>query len=88
LAQDEAELKIPVLCRTTVYHTIEKDVIISAEEVEEVMGPEAGIYIYYVQPDDTLWSIAKKYNTTISGILKYNAIGGRCPDSWLQAAHL
>ena len=58
------------------FQTIEKDVIISAEEVEEVMGREAGIYIYYVQPDDTLWAIAKKYNTTISGILKYNALEG------------
>lgn len=76
LAQDEAELKIPILCRTSVFQTIEKDVIISAEEVEEVMGREAGIYIYYVQPDDTLWAIAKKYNTTISGILKYNALEG------------
>lgn len=74
LAQDEAELKIPVLCRTSVFQTIEKDVIISAEEIEEATGREAGIYIYYVQADDTLWSIAKKYNTTISGILKYNTL--------------
>ena len=79
LAQDEAELKIPVLCRTTVYHTIGKDVIISAEEVDEKAGPEAGIYIYYVQPDDSLWSIAKKYNTTVSNILKYNVLEGDTP---------
>lgn len=76
LAQDEAELKIPVLCRTTVYHTIEKDVIINVEEVEEKTDPEAGIYIYYVKPDDTLWSIAKRYNTTITNILKYNTLDG------------
>jgi len=72
LAQDEVELKIPVLCRVSVSQIIEKDVIISAEEVEEAAGKEPGIYIYYVKPDDTLWSIAKKYNTTISNILKYN----------------
>lgn len=59
LAQDEVELKIPVLCRVSVSQIIEKDVIISAEEVEEAAGKEPGIYIYYVKPDDTLWSIAK-----------------------------
>jgi len=74
LAQDEVELKIPVLCRVSVSQIIEKDVIISAEETEETKGKEPGIYIYYVKPDDTLWSIAKKYNTTISNILKYNTM--------------
>ncbi|HHY81788.1 MAG TPA: DUF3794 domain-containing protein [Clostridiales bacterium] len=74
LAQDEAEFKITVLCRTGVYRTIEKDVIIGADETDKAAGKEPGIYIYYVQPDDTLWSIAKKYNTTIGGILKYNTL--------------
>ena len=76
LAQDEAELKILVLCRTSVFQTMEKEVIISVEELEEAAGREAGIYIYYAQADDTLWSIAKKYNTTISSIVKYNTLEG------------
>jgi hypothetical protein len=74
LAQDEAELKITVLCRTGVNRTIEKDVIIGAEEAEKAAARDAGIYIYFVQPGDNLWAIAKKYNTTITNILKYNTL--------------
>jgi len=74
LAQDEAELKITVLCRTGVYKSIEKNVVIGADETDKPAGREPGIYIYYVQPDDTLWTIAKKYNTTIGTILKYNSL--------------
>jgi len=75
LAQDETELKITVLCRTSVSRTIEKEVIIGAEEAEKVSSGEPGIYIYFVQPGDNLWAVAKKYNTTISNILKYNTLG-------------
>ncbi|HHU77563.1 MAG: DUF3794 and LysM peptidoglycan-binding domain-containing protein [Caldicoprobacterales bacterium] len=79
LAQDEAELKITILCRSSVFSTIEKDVITDADEAVQAEGREAGIYVYYVQPGDTLWSIAKKYNTTISAILKYNTQEGDTP---------
>ena len=79
LAQDEAELKITLLCKTGVFKTIHKDVIIGAEEAEKATVKEEGIYIYYVQPGDVLWSIAKKYNTTVSGILKYNNLEEEAP---------
>jgi len=74
LAQDEIELKITLMCRTNVTRTIEKDVIIGAEEADQLSAREAGIYIYCVQPGDSLWAIAKKYNTTITDILKYNVL--------------
>jgi hypothetical protein len=74
LAQDEVELKIAVLCKTSVNRTIEKDVIIGADEAEKAASRGAGIYIYFVQPGDNLWAIAKKYNTTITNILKYNTL--------------
>jgi hypothetical protein len=74
LAQDEAELKITLLCKSGIYQSVVKEVIIGAEEIEKAAAKEEGIYIYYVQPGDILWSIAKKYNTTIAGILKYNSL--------------
>lgn len=87
LAQDEIELKITVLCRTNVSRTIEKEVIIGAEEAEQISAREAGIYIYCVQPGDNLWTIAKKYNTTITNILNYNTLdeeSGLAPGSKLM----
>ncbi len=74
LAQDEAELKITLLCKSGIYQPVIKEVIIGAEEVDKAAAKEEGIYIYYVQPGDILWSVAKKYNTTIAGILKYNSL--------------
>ncbi len=72
LAQDEVELKAAVLLKTSVTRTIEKEIIIGAEESENLSAGAPGIYIYFVQPGDNLWNVAKKYNTTISDILKYN----------------
>ena len=30
--------------------------------------------VYTVQPGDTLWSIAQKYNTTVNDLARYNGI--------------
>jgi spore germination protein YaaH len=53
---------------------IEKEVLLDIEEIEMEGEADSGIYIYFVQPGDSLWSVAKKYNTTINSILKYNEI--------------
>ena len=45
---------------------------VDIKEAEELK--DSGIYIYFVQPGDSLWSVAKKYNTTIDNILKFNDI--------------
>lgn len=74
LAQDEVELKIALLSKTAVSRTVEKEVVIGADEAEEAADRDSGIYIYFVQPGDTLWSIAKNYNTTIAALLKHNSL--------------
>jgi hypothetical protein len=33
---------------------------------------KSGMIIYFIQPDDNMWKIAKKYRTTIGRIMKYN----------------
>jgi LysM repeat protein len=45
------------------------------EETEEgEKNPGASIVVYVVQPEDTLWKIAKKFNTTIEELVKINSI--------------
>lgn len=74
LSPDEIELKVTVSAKVFAIESIEKQVLLSVEEVEAEGDQDGGIYIYFVQPGDTLWSIAKRYNTTIGNILKYNNI--------------
>lgn len=55
--------------------TFEKEVLIDVEEAEE--GEERArpsIVVYFVQPGDHLWSIAKRFNTTIDDLIKVNHI--------------
>ena len=46
---------------------------------EEPKKKKASITIYVVTKGDTLWSLAKKYNTTVDAIVKMNSIEN--PDS-------
>ncbi|MDP4133972.1 MAG: DUF3794 domain-containing protein [Bacillota bacterium] len=49
--------------------------VINSASSEEAPPPErASIVIYFVQSGDTLWSIAKRYNTTLESILAANDI--------------
>lgn len=41
---------------------------------EEILNSIAGMTLYVVQKDDTLWKIAKKYNTSIDDLLEVNEI--------------
>lgn len=74
ITPNEFELKVTVLVKVEVSQTIEKEVLLDIEEMEETQDEDFGIYVYFVQPEDNLWSIAKRYNTTINGILRYNDI--------------
>ena len=38
---------------------------------------DSGIIIYYVQPGDTLWQIAKRYSVAVNDIVKFNNIQDR-----------
>ena len=46
---------------------------------EEPKKKKASITIYVITKGDTLWSLAKKYNTTVDAIVKMNSIEN--PDS-------
>ena len=48
--------------------------IIFDEVDEQFLNSIASIIIYVVQPGDTLWNLAKKFNTTVDDIVKINDI--------------
>ena len=73
-ASGEAELKVVVSAKVTVVRSIEKELLVNAEDAEGNQMQEGGIYIYFVQSGDSLWTVAKKYNTTIANILKFNTL--------------
>lgn len=74
LAPDEVEVKVTVSAKVAVTETFEKEILLGAEEIEGAVDKKSGIFIYFVQPGDTLWSVAKKYNATIDSLLKYNEL--------------
>lgn len=74
MAPNEVELKIVLSARMTAFDSIEKEVLLNVEEVEGSDILSSGIFIYFVQPGDSLWAVAKRYNTTIANILKYNEV--------------
>lgn len=63
---------------------------IPEKAVEEIKPPttkptpvyEWPAVTYIVQPGDTVYSVAKKFNTTVDNILRYNYMA---PDDWLDA---
>ncbi|WP_129721627.1 DUF3794 and LysM peptidoglycan-binding domain-containing protein [Xylanivirga thermophila] len=74
LSPDEMELKVNIAARSEVWTISEKEILLGFEEVEDKEPNEGGIFIYFVKPRDNMWNIAKRYNTTIENILKYNDI--------------
>ncbi len=51
-----------------------KQYIKDIEQKDEVKEKNASISIYVVQKNDTIWNLAKKYNTTMENIIKINNI--------------
>ncbi|MBR4015945.1 MAG: LysM peptidoglycan-binding domain-containing protein, partial [Anaerotignum sp.] len=76
LSETEGELRATMTMESTVRReeTAEAvtDIILLDEPEERTSS--AGAVIYMVQPGDTLWSIAKEYETTIEDILAVNDI--------------
>jgi len=73
---EQVELKVNVgaICEAYCSKTI--DVIANIEELEEEVNltSRPSLTIYYMQPEDTLWNVAKKYYTTVQKIMETNQI--------------
>ena len=72
------EIKPVLEIHGKVFDDIQLSCVLGAEVVEskEILDPieAASMIIYIVQLGDSLWNIAKKYNTTIEEIVKLNKI--------------
>ena len=72
---DEIEVKAVILLDCIVFDKMTKDVIIDLEEKDydmEMISELPGIVGYVVKNDDTLWSIAKKFYTTVDSLRQIN----------------
>lgn len=72
--QVEVRYNINACCEVS--KDLEMEVVVDIEDLGEELDEDnrASITIYFVQQGDTLWDIAKRYNTTIQNILEANDI--------------
>ena len=71
------ELRVVLGVYAEVMRHIEKRLVDNVEAVEGISidyGRMPAVTIYMVQKGDTLWSIAKRYNTTVDALAKLNNI--------------
>lgn len=73
---EQVEVKVNVGASCIVKKNVEIEVLVNIEELDEVvdMTKKPSMTIYFVQPGDTLWKIAKRYNTTVENLVKTNEI--------------
>lgn len=68
-------VKAIVKVYSRVNYNIHKEFLVDIFHGEgEIPAKKASVTIYVAQPGDTLWKIAKKYNTTIENLIKINEI--------------
>ncbi|MEA4846674.1 MAG: DUF3794 domain-containing protein [Clostridiaceae bacterium] len=71
------ELRVVLGVYAEAMRSVEKKLVESIEAVEGVSidyGRMPAVTVYMVQKGDTLWSIAKRYNTTVDALAKLNNI--------------
>ncbi|WP_053954788.1 DUF3794 and LysM peptidoglycan-binding domain-containing protein [Inediibacterium massiliense] len=73
---EQIEVRINIGANCTVKEKMKIEVIVDAQELDEKvdMSKRPSITIYYVQPGDTIWKIAKRYNTTVEELIETNHI--------------
>lgn len=77
LSEREVEIRVTLAIDAIVTKMIDTTVItdiVLGEKTEDAFQNIASAVIYVVQKGDSLWKIAKKYNTTIENILLVNEI--------------
>jgi hypothetical protein len=75
LSEREVEVRFLLSCNASVVENTAADVIVDVEFNEtdkSVLDKMAGMVIYVVQPGDTLWSIAKRYNAGLDDLMGLN----------------
>lgn len=74
LPDESIDIKIDLLFLVNIFKNVNLSVINSIQ-LDENQGIENNsIVIYFVKPGDTLWSIAKKFKSTVKNIMEINKI--------------
>lgn len=75
-SSNEIEINAVVKSLVSINRIKKLSIVTQAEELEEVLDQRSRptITIYVVQRGDTLWDIAKRYNTTVEEIIETNDI--------------
>lgn len=75
-SSNEIEIDAVVKSLVSINRIKKFSLVTQAEELDEVLDQKSrpSITVYVVQKEDTLWDIAKKYNTTIEEIIETNDI--------------
>jgi LysM repeat protein len=71
------EVRVVISVSADAYKQTDKRLVTKVEEVEGVVIDQSripAVTIYLVQKGDSLWSIAKRYNTTVDALVKLNNI--------------
>ncbi|HZX20850.1 MAG TPA: SPOCS domain-containing protein [Clostridia bacterium] len=73
---EQVEIKVNTGAICEVFYTKSINVISGIEETEEKVDLKnrPSLTVYYMQPEDTLWKIAKTYHTTVPKIIETNQI--------------
>lgn len=81
ISSGEVDIRITINANVKVNYLTALPVIIKASDspIEEKKRQNASITIYFVQPNDNLWKIAKKYLKTVDEIKKLNNIEDNDP---------
>ncbi|MDR5659136.1 DUF3794 domain-containing protein [Serpentinicella sp. ANB-PHB4] len=84
----QVDVKANVLVNCDAYCNKKVEVIVSAEEaeVEESSAERSSLTICFFQKGDSLWQLAKKYNTTVKQIMETNNI--ESPDAINPGDHI
>ncbi|AKL97138.1 LysM domain-containing protein [Clostridium aceticum] len=74
--EEQIEIKINIGTTCQAYCIKNIDVVANVEELEELVDvtKRPSLTIYFFQEGDSLWKIAKKYNTTVQHIMESNEI--------------
>lgn len=76
LNNDQVDIRVNIGATCEAYKIKAVESIKQIEETEEVfnMADRPSLTLYFLQPDDSLWKVAKKYHTTIKQIAESNGI--------------
>lgn len=73
-ADDSVDIKIDLIFRTAMSKNTEINVIDDIKEDEDKNTNQYSMIVYFVKQGDTLWSIAKRFGSTIEEIARVNGI--------------